>query len=322
MLVDKYSRSFSYLRLSITDLCNFSCQYCLPDNMKFKIKNYLSVNEIYNLVICLSELGVKKVRLTGGEPTVRKDFLLIGKKISMVPGIESLVFTTNGYKLSNIALDVLKAGFQSVNVSLDTMDCMKFSVITGRDYFYRVFKGILFAMKVGLSLKINIVLSKFFSFKDFEDFYSLLKYKNITIRFIDQMETNLVEKSFKNRFNVNHLLQFLKKNKWINGEKINIQAGPAQVYVNENFLGKIGIINPYSTDFCFSCNRLRVSAVGDLFLCLFGGTSYPIRSYLQSSKQKNELKIFLKDKVKLKLPSHKLFNRNFGLINSFSSIGG
>jgi len=322
MLTDKYNRCFSYLRLSITDLCNFSCKYCLPTNMKLKTKSYLSLKEIGNLIFALSELGIQKVRITGGEPTVRKDFILIGKTISCISGIKSLVFTTNGYKLNEIAESAFDAGFNGVNISLDTLDSSKFAVITGKDYFLKVFNGIFLALNIGLNVKINVVLSKFFTFDDFSDFYFLLKYKNLTIRFIDQMETNFINKIGNKFITSNYLLRFLKKNGW---KCRNIKEhfdGPASVFIHEHFLGKIGIINPYSTDFCLNCNRIRVSALGDLFLCLFGGKSYSIRHYLNSSKDKLNLQNFLISKMKDKSYSHSLFDKNFGLIDSFSSIGG
>ena len=320
MLKDNYNRQFSYLRLSITDLCNFNCKYCLPNNIKLKSKSYLSINEMYNLIFTLSNLGIKKVRITGGEPTIRKDFILIGKMISSFNCIKSLVFTTNGYNLSDIVESVFNAGFNGVNISLDTLNYLKFSVITNRDYFNRVFEGIFRALDIGLDVKINIVLSEFFSFSDFEDFYSLLKYKRLTIRFIDQMETGIIKK-YSTYVKSSYLITFLKRNNWILLDKKNID-GPAKIFVNKLFLGKIGIINPYSNSFCLSCNRLRITALGELFLCLFGGESYSTRLFLNSLHNKIFFQNFLFNKIKNKSRSHLLNNKNFGLINSFSSIGG
>jgi len=321
MLIDKYNRHFSYLRLSITDLCNFSCKYCLPNNIKLKAKNYLSIEEIYNLILILSELGIQKIRITGGEPTVRKDFLEIGKIISSFKNIKSLVFTTNGYKLANIALKAYSAGFNGVNISLDTLNKNKFSVITGKNYFSTVLHGIFLAINIGLNVKINVVLSKFFSLDDFENFYSLLKYKNVSIRFIEQMETNLISKN-NNKILDSRILSILLKNNGWNLLEKKQSDGPANVFVNNNFLGKIGIINPYSSYFCTNCNRIRISSTGDLFLCLFGGKSYSIRHFLNSRDKHNEFKIFLINKLKYKSYSHNLFNKEYGLINYFSSIGG
>lgn len=321
MLIDKYNRHFTYLRLSITDLCNFNCKYCLPNNIKFKAKNYLSIKEIYNLISAFSDFGIQKVRITGGEPTVRKDFIEIGKTIASFKNIKSLVFTTNGYKLPQIVKSVHSAGFNGINVSLDTLNKNKFSVITGKNYFSTVLNGIFLALNTGLNVKINVVLSKFFSLDDFENFYTLLKYKKINIRFIEQMETNLINKNNNTFLEAKFLRKFLEKNKWLLVKKKSLD-GPADTFIHKNYLGKIGIINPYSSSFCASCNRLRISSVGDLFLCLFGGKAYSIRSFLNTINGKNDLKEFIFNKLKHKSYSHDLFNKQFGLMNNFSSIGG
>ena len=321
MLKDNYNRYFSYLRLSITDSCNFQCKYCMPENFKFNKDENLSINEIHNLIAAFSELGVNKIRLTGGEPTLRKDFINIAKTISNFNSIKSLVFTTNGYKLLELKDDIKKSGFTGINISLDTLNKEKFAVITNRDYFDKVFEGILHVLKLNLDIKINIVLSDLFSFSDFENFYSLTKYKNINIRFINQMETNFVKRKQKS-INLNYLLTFLKNNKWLLNNEKNISAGPALNFKNKNFIGTIGIINPYSNSFCLSCNRLRISSKGDLFLCLFGGKSYSIKNFLNSKNKKFELQKFLIEKVKIKSYSHFLEYKNFGELNTFSSIGG
>lgn len=321
MLKDNYNRYFSYLRLSITDSCNFQCKYCMPENFKFNKDENLSINEIHNLVAAFSELGVNKIRLTGGEPTLRKDFINIAKTISKFNSIKSLVFTTNGYKLLELKDDIKKSGFTGINISLDTLNKEKFAVITNRDYFDKVFEGILHVLKLNLDIKINIVLSDLFSFSDFENFYSLTKYKNINIRFINQMETNFVKRK-KKSINLNYLLTFLKNNKWLLNNDKNISSGPALNFKNKNFIGTIGIINPYSNSFCLSCNRLRISSKGDLFLCLFGGKSYSIKNFLNSKNKKFELQKFLIEKVKIKSYSHFLEYKNFGELNTFSSIGG
>lgn len=320
-LKDNYDRIFSYLRLSITDACNFNCNYCLPNIRSLKKSNALSIDEIKNLISAFSYLGLTKVRLTGGEPTLRKDFTDIGKIISSFSGITSLVFTTNGYKLYSLAKDLKASGFTGVNISLDSLCRSKFFIITNRMYFDKVVCGIFEALNYGLNVKLNVVLSNFFSFFDFENFYSILRYKNLTIRFIDQMETNSIKKDV-NFISSFYLISFLKRNGWFLSSNIDKTSGPAVIFEHENFLGKIGFINPYSNSFCKSCNRLRVSSNGELFLCLFGGVSYSLKNFLFSDRNKYELVDFIIDKIKLKHESHFLHNNNYGVINSFSSIGG
>ncbi|HIH2763737.1 MAG TPA: GTP 3',8-cyclase MoaA [Candidatus Azoamicus sp.] len=321
-LIDNYNRVFHYLRLSITDLCNFNCKYCIPDFNKVGSKSYLSLSEIYNLISAFSSLGISKVRLTGGEPTVRKDFLDIGRIIASFSSIDSLVFTTNGYKLKKIAKDLRSVGFTGVNISLDSLNKNKFFVITNKNYFDNVISGIFACLDNNINVKINIVLSNFFSFFDFENFYSLLRYKNLTIRFIDQMETVNLKRKDDFYFSSFYLISFLNRNGWNKVDLNDKTSGPAVIYSNPNFLGKIGFISPYSNTFCKDCNRLRVSSSGDLFLCLFGGESYPLRSFLSSSEKKNDLIMFLLEKIKIKKKSHFLHDKDFGILKNFSNIGG
>lgn len=321
LLNDLYNRYFSYIRLSITDLCNFNCQYCLPYGIKNLKKNeFLSTYEIYNLISAFSDLGINKIRITGGEPTVRKDFLNICKVISSFKNIKSIVFTTNGYKLSEIITDVYRFGFNGINISFDALNYTKFLNITNRNYFSKVYNGILKSLDLNFDIKLNIVLSDFFSISDFEVFYSLLKYKKLSIRFISQMETNIVKKKNK-AFVVNYLLNFLKENNWYLRKKFN-SDGPALNFENNNYIGNIGIINPYSKSFCLDCNRLRISSTGYLFLCLFGNKGYYIKNLLSSSQKKDKLKEFLINKIKFKMSSHFLKYNNFGMLKTFSSIGG
>lgn len=321
-LRDNYNRVFYYLRLSITDLCNFNCKYCIPDFNKSNDKSYLSLDEIYNLISAFSTLGISKIRLTGGEPTVRKDFLDIGKVISSFSSIKSLVFTTNGYKLNKLAKYLKLSGFTGVNVSLDSLNKNKFFVITNKNYFDTVISGIFACLDYGINVKINVVLSNFFSFFDFENFYSLLKYKNLTIRFIDQMETLSIKRKDDFYFSSFYLMSFLNRNGWVKDDVKDKISGPAVIFSNPNFLGKIGFISPYSNTFCKDCNRLRVSSFGDLFLCLFGGESYSLRKFLDSSEKKNDLINFLLEKIKIKKKSHFLHDKNFGILKTFSYIGG
>ncbi|HIH2762474.1 MAG TPA: radical SAM protein [Candidatus Azoamicus sp. MARI] len=319
-LNDLHHRYFSYIRLSVTDLCNFNCKYCLPyKNIQINKYDQLSTYEIYNLMNVLSDLGIKKIRLTGGEPTVRKDFLDICKIISSFKNIQSLVLTTNGYSLNNIIKNVYKTGVNGINISLDTLNDIKFYNITNKKYFNKVYAGILKSLEFDLDVKLNIVLSDFFSLSDFETFYSLIKYKKISIRLISQMETNEIKKNVNN-LKMEYIITFLKNNNWQIEKKFS-SDGPALNFKHNLYYGNIGVINPYLKTFCSDCNRLRISSNGYFFLCLFGHKGYYIKNLLHSSK-KNDLKVFLINKIKLKLNSHFLNDNNFGLIKTFSSIGG
>lgn len=322
ILKDKYGRVFKYLRLSITDLCNFNCKYCLPVNSNFgNKKRYLTVDEIYNLIFAFSELGINKVRITGGEPTIRKDFISIGSAISSIKNISYLSFTTNGYRLANIIDDICDAGFNGVNISLDTLNLDKFAIITGRNYYKEVLNGIYKSLDTDLNIKINVVLSNFFSFEDFCEFYLLAKYKKITIRFIEQMGTFNIKNDFSSHLTSSYIKEFLLNNDWLIENKLNI-SGPALEFNNLNFYGKIGVINPYSTMFCFDCNRLRVSAEGILHLCLLSNKSLSLIEMLSSLLFKEQLKKMIINSLISKDEKHFLDSGEVGSFNNFSSIGG
>jgi cyclic pyranopterin phosphate synthase len=309
---DIYKRKFEYLRLSLTDICNFKCLYCMPNKKK---KEYLSIYQIYNIINFFIKLGIKKIRLTGGEPTLRKDFYNIVKIISSFKEITSLNFTTNAYNLKKNINKTLNSGFTGINISLDTLNNINFEKITNKkSYFFKIYKSIIKLLKSNLEIKINIVLSKYFIISDFILFYSLLKYKNISIRFIEQMGKNINIK-----IGSNLILNFLKKKKWLLKNKFNTD-GPALIFKNKLYMGKIGIINPYTKNFCKNCNRLRISSNGKLFLCLFENKKYSINKFINNYNNNKKFKKFILKNIKNKKKSHKI--KKINPIKSLSKIGG
>lgn len=323
LLKDNLGRFFYYLRLSITDLCNFSCSYCLPNGCLAVTKKQLSLLEIKHLLIAFAELGVSKVRITGGEPTLRKDCLDIIKLLSSINGLSERVLTTNGYKLTERALLFFQANLTGINVSVDSLDSEVFSQLTGGKLLKPILSGLIKAVAVGIPrVKINAVLLKGINDQSLEQFCDFIQDKPMTVRFIELMQTGNNLEYFKKYHVGSELIQQqLLGNGWepVIREKT---AGPAIEYQHKNYQGKIGIIAPYSKDFCRSCNRLRVSAQGGLYLCLFGNQGYPLRDLLQSAEQKEALKERILQSLHYKTPSHLLQQGNVGVRAHFSSIGG
>jgi len=323
-LIDPYGRKFPYLRLSITDVCNYSCDYCLPNGYQCdNKKDFLSLSEIKHLVSSFSELGTKKIRLTGGEPTIRKDFVDCIKTIKKIPAIEQIAVTTNGYKLHENIKQWVDAGLTHLNISVDTLDARLFNELTGHNRLTEILKGINYALTLPLkNIKLNAVLLKNINSHQFDDYANLLKNKKISIRFIELMQTgdNL------DYFNQYHesaqvLKNYLFSNGWT--EKIaEKNSGPAIEYVHPNYQGSFGVIAPYSKKFCDSCNRLRVSSTGDFHLCLFGDQGYSIRELLQSESQKEVLKSQLCQLLSHKRKKHFLHDHDTGITPNLSSIGG
>lgn len=323
-LVDPHGRKFPYLRLSITDVCNFSCDYCLPDGYQCADKKeFLSLNEIKNLATAFSELGTHKVRLTGGEPTLRKDFIDCIKLLKQTDGIEQIALTTNGYKLKENIEKWVDAGLTHLNVSVDTLDANLFNSLTGHNRLKEILSGIDLALTLPLKkIKLNAVLLKDINSHQFSQYTDLLKNKSLSIRFIELMQTgdNL---DYFNQYHVSSqsLKNYLFANGWT--EKLKERfSGPAIEYVHQDYQGSFGIIAPYSKDFCDTCNRLRISSTGKFHLCLFGEQGFSVRELLQSVEQKEVLKQNLRKLLLNKRKQHFLHQNDTGDTPNLSAIGG
>ncbi len=285
--------------------------------------SYLSRHEIQNLITCFAELGTYKVRLTGGEPTLRKDFLELAQAISQTPGIKRIALSTNAFKLKELAPKLREAGITSLNVSIDSLDPKTFTQITKSDRLKDVVDGIELALQSGFDeVKINAVLMRNLNESSFESFMDWAKFAPVVIRFIELMPTHDNKQLFKDH----HVSsQSLRDNLKLRGWKVRPRGdadGPAEEYTHPDYLGRMGLIAPYAKDFCTNCNRLRVTSRGDLRLCLFGEGNHSLRDLLQSADQKEELKMRLVSLLHKKEISHYLPEGKYGNNFSFSSMGG
>ena len=328
ILKDSFGRKFPYIRLSISDVCNFKCGYCLPDGYKIDKsdnRTFINTEEIKRLAKALSELGVLKIRLTGGEPTIRKDFFEIIKIIKENSGIKKTVITTNGYKLDKIANDIKNSGLDGINISIDSLDPKTFKKITGHDRLEEILRGIKNLQKLNFkNIKINAVLLKGIndSEQDFDSWAQFIKNNEIDFRYIELMQTG-DNFDYFNKYHVpsKKFMDYLNNNNWII-QTFGKDAGPAKNYLNPKFKGKFGVIAPYSKDFCRSCNRLRITAKGDLRLCLFGNTGINIRHLMQKDNQIEELKDLILKQLNFKKESHYLEIGETGLTKNLSTTGG
>ena len=327
-LIDSFGRKFPYIRLSITDVCNFKCGYCLPNGYqkdKSDNRTFLSLEEVQRLAKGLSELGVSKIRLTGGEPTVRKDFFDIVKILKQNSGIKKTVITTNGYKLDQLAEQIIESGLDGINISIDSLDKNKFHQITGHDRLNEILRGIEKLQKLNFkNIKINAVLLKGLnnSDKDFNEWANFLKSNEVDFRYIELMQTGDNLDYFK-KYHVSSkvFIDYLNESNWII-QTLGKDSGPSKNYINPEFKGKFGVIAPYSKDFCKSCNRLRITSRGDLRLCLFGNTGINIRHLIQRDDQIEELKDLILKQLNFKKESHYLELGETGLTKNLSVTGG
>ncbi|NAX23026.1 GTP 3',8-cyclase MoaA [Vibrio sp. V39_P1S14PM300] len=323
---DKFHRKFYYLRLSVTDVCNFKCTYCLPDGYKpsgRKNSSFLTLPEIRRVVKAFADCGTSKVRITGGEPSLRKDFSQIIETVAGTDGIRKVATTTNGYRMEKQVAEWREAGLTHINVSVDSLDPRMFHQITGENKFTQVMAGIDRAFEVGFEqVKVNVVLMKNLNHQELPAFLNWIKDKPIQLRFIELMQTGEMD----DLFNKHHVSGVAIRNQLIaNGWLLKVRAandGPAQVFVHPDYQGEIGLIMPYEKDFCESCNRLRVSATGKLHLCLFGEHGVELRDLLEQDEQEQVLIERIQAQLQTKKISHFLHDGNTGMTPHLASIGG
>lgn len=307
MLIDPFGRKIEYLRISVTDKCNFRCIYCFTHkNWKWLPHHeILRLEEIEEVVKVSAKLGVKRVRITGGEPLVRKNIESLVERIASISGIEDLSLTTNGYFLEELGEKLKKAGLKRINLSLDTLNPEKFYKITGVDGFSKVKRGLELALDLGFSpVKVNVVVIRGFNDEEVLDLAKLTLEKPIEVRFIEFMPiggNSLWDKS--------HIVDTQEIKKTLETYRPLLPAdsvggGPAKVFRWEGAKGKIGLISPISEHFCHRCNRFRITADGRLRPCLFSDYEINLKTALREKKVSLE-ELFLQA-LKVKPEGHRL----------------
>lgn len=325
-LTDAFARKFYYLRLSITDVCNFRCTYCLPDGYKpggVTNNGFLTVDEIRRVTRAFASLGTEKVRLTGGEPSLRRDFTDIIAAVRENDAIRQIAVTTNGYRLARDAANWRDAGLTGINVSVDSLDARQFHAITGQDKFQQVMAGIDAAFDAGFAkVKVNTVLMRDVNHHQLDTFLAWIQARPIQLRFIELMETGEGSELFrKHHISGQVLRDELLRRGWIHQLRQR-SDGPAQVFCHPDYAGEIGLIMPYEKDFCTTCNRLRVSSVGKLHLCLFGECGVSLRDLLEDDAQQHALEERISAALLEKKQTHFLHQNNTGITQNLSYIGG
>lgn len=262
---DRFGRNITYLRISVTDLCNLRCKYCMPESGVESLchSDILSIEEIVEIVKVASKNGIKKIRLTGGEPLVRRGFINLCKQISEINEIEDIAITTNGVYLKEMADELFENKVRRINFSLDTLIKEKYNDITRRNDFDKTMKSLFYAIKKGFKVKINVVLIGGFNDDEIHDFVNLANEYELEVRFIELMQIGETANWSKDKFISNKIV--LEKVPELEFDGV---SGVAKIYKIKGQKGRIGLISPISCSFCEDCNRIRLTSDGKLKPCL------------------------------------------------------
>ena len=320
---DTFGRTIDYLRVSVTEACNFRCLYCAPNGRRDPAASPLAVDEIARVVRAAVALGISNIRLTGGEPLVRRDIVKIVQAVAAIDGVQDLALTTNGFLLARLARELADAGLRRVNLSLDTLQRERFAKITGVDAFDAVWQGILAAEDAKLEpLKINLVAMRGVNDDEFADVARLTVEHPWHVRFIELMPVGASDAAsdfFSQHFvSANEIRAHLPEldQATVHGN------GPARTYRLPDAPGTIGFITPASDHFCNACNRIRVTARGALCACLFGERGTDVRGALCEGVSESALQDLLARAIGEK-PERHPFGDDFSIdAGAMSEIGG
>jgi GTP 3',8-cyclase len=284
-LTDRFGRTVDYLRISITDRCDFRCVYCMSEEMTFLPREHvLSLEELHFIAQAFAELGVKKIRITGGEPLVRRGALELLENIGQITSLNELVLTTNGSQLENMALPLKKAGVKRINISLDSLDAAKFKAITRTGDLQQVLRGIDAARDVGFErIKINSVILKDKNHLEVLDLVQFAVDKGIDISFIEEMPLGIV--SQHDRSAAYYSSDCIKADLAAHFSLLastEKTGGPSVYYKVQGTNTRVGFISPHSANFCSSCNRVRLTVEGRLLLCLGNEHSVDLKQIVRS----------------------------------------
>lgn len=323
ILLDPFSRRIDYVRLSVADKCNLRCFYCLPENFKqFELpEHWLTFDEIERIIKAFTELGVARVRITGGEPLVRKNLTHLARRLKALPGLSDLSLSTNAVLLKRYAEELHEAGISRLNVSLDSLDENRFKRITGGD-LQPVLDGLMAAKNSGFTpVKINMVAMKGINDDEFENMVEFCQQHDFTLRLIETMPVGATGTHASNHYvDLQQVKQQL-------GERFDLipgvmpGGGPARYMQLKNTNLRIGFITPLSQHFCETCNRVRLSVDGTLYLCLGQDHKYELRSLLRQGISDDGLKNAIIEAIAIKPEKHE-FRKNPGQIVRFMNMTG
>ena len=306
-LVDAFDRRISYLRLSVTDRCDLRCTYCMPERMEFlPKKEVLSLEELHKLALAFIDRGITKIRLTGGEPLVRRDVIelvqALGRKLG--DGLEELTLTTNGTRLDEFAAPLAEAGVKRINVSLDTMDGELFRQLSRRDRLAQVLRGIAAAKDAGLKVKLNTVGLKGLNEEEIPFLVEWAHANGHDMTLIEVMPLGEVDGERVDHYLPLTAIRDRLEERWTLTDSAHNSGGPARYVDVAETGGRLGFITPLTNNFCATCNRIRVTATGQLYACLGGAEKVDLRAALRSDEPDANLAAALDEAMRIKPERH------------------
>jgi len=311
-LVDQFARRITYLRLSVTDRCDLRCAYCMPERMTFlPRKEVLSLEELHDMALGFIARGITKIRLTGGEPLVRRDMMelvtALGRKIGAQDaggGLEELTMTTNATRLAEFADGLAAAGIRRINVSLDTLDRETFAKLARRDSLPSVLEGLRAAKEAGLAVKINTVALKGINEDEIADLIAWAHGQGFDATLIEVMPLGDVEEDRFDHYLPLAAVRERLESQWTLTPSDHRTGGPARYFDVEQTGGRLGLITPLTNNFCDGCNRIRVTATGQLYACLGGNERVDLRAAMRSEDPEAALDEALDVAMKIKPARH------------------
>jgi len=306
-LVDQFGREVNYVRMSVTDRCDFRCVYCMAEEMTFLPKSsILTLEEIERIAAAFVDLGVTKIRLTGGEPLIRQNVLSLFQNLGKLPGLKDLVTTTNGSKLNKLAQPLKDAGVKRINISLDSLNAERFQQLTRHGKLDTVIEGIDAAREAGFEqIKLNAVIIKGRNDDEVIDLVNFAKEKAIDLSFIEEMPLGVITEHNRGESlcTSDEVREIIQQQYELIPDTFKT-AGPSKYYRLTDSDSRIGFISPHSHNFCGDCNRVRVTVEGRLLLCLGNEHSVDLREPLRNGCSNEELKSIITDSMKIKPKSH------------------
>lgn len=314
---DNYQRTIDYMRISITDRCNLRCKYCMPEDIEFLPHDtVMRYEEFLRLTKIFAKQGIRKIKVTGGEPLVRRGCVDFIRSLKAIDGIDNVTITTNGVLLEQYLDELLDAGIDAINISLDTLKRESYKAITGRDEFDRVWNGITAAADSGVKVKINCVPIGNVNASEIPAFFELARTNKIDVRFIEMMpighgrefeavSADDILNELRARYPGIHEIQEKKGN------------GPAVYYENSEFKGSIGVIGAVHKKFCDSCNRIRLTSEGFLKLCLYYSQGIDLKTPLRNGASDQELEAIIRKAIEDKPREHQF---SCDIVNTLQNV--